>query len=91
MAMAAQDGLARAVRPAHTMFDGDTVFALATGARPLPDGPVGIDRLGTAAADAFARAMVHALLAAESVSGLPAYRDVWPESLSHVGRRRIAP
>src|SRR5207248_11413251 len=35
LAMAAQDGLARAVHPAHSMFDGDTVFALATGVRPL--------------------------------------------------------
>ncbi|WP_020670748.1 P1 family peptidase [Amycolatopsis nigrescens] len=37
LAVAAQDGLARAVRPAHTMFDGDTVFALATGATALPE------------------------------------------------------
>lgn len=65
-------GLGRAVRPAHSMFDGDTIFAVATGARPLvagdnPLGPVGraaaLDRL-CAAADAFARAMVRGLLAA---------------------------
>ena len=91
LAMAGQDGLARAVRPAHSMFDGDTVFALATGARDLADGVFGLDRLCTAAADVFARAMVHALLAAESIPGLAAYREVWPESLSHVGRRRIGP
>jgi L-aminopeptidase/D-esterase-like protein len=75
LAMAAQDGLARAVRPAHSMFDGDTVFALATGARPLTGGPVELDRLCAAAADTFARAVVHALLAAESITGLVAYRD----------------
>ncbi|HEX9336024.1 MAG TPA: P1 family peptidase [Pseudonocardiaceae bacterium] len=91
LAMAAQDGLARAVRPAHSMFDGDTVFALATGARKLTAGPVELDRLCAAAADVFARAVVHALLAATSVPGLTAYRDVWPEALSHVGRRRIGP
>lgn len=86
LAVAAQDGLARAVRPAHTMFDGDTVFAVATRARSLgsSDGPFGpvtraaaLDRLCTAAAEVFARAMVHGVLAATSLPGLPAYRDVW--------------
>jgi L-aminopeptidase/D-esterase-like protein len=91
LAMAAQDGLVRAVRPAHSMFDGDTVFALATGARELTEGAVELDRLCAAAADVFARAVVHALLAAESTPGLAAYREVWPESLSHVGRRRFGP
>jgi L-aminopeptidase/D-esterase-like protein len=87
VAMAAQDGLARAVRPAHSMFDGDTVFALATGARPLsevvgtfaePARAAELDRVCSAAADAFARAVVRALLASEGLPGLPAYRDVWP-------------
>lgn len=87
IAMAGQDGLTRSVRPAHRMFDGDTVFALATGARPLTDvagtfaepaRAAELDKLCTAAADVFARAMVHALLAATSVPGLPAYQDVWP-------------
>jgi L-aminopeptidase/D-esterase-like protein len=91
LAMAGQDGLVRAVRPAHSMFDGDTVFALATGTRQLTEGPVELDRLCAAAADVFTRAMIHALIAAESIPGLAAYRDVWPESLSHVGRRRIRP
>lgn len=87
VAVAAQDGLARAVRPAHTMFDGDTVFAAATRARPLAEatGPLGqaaraaaLDRLCTAAAEVFARAVVHGVLAATSLPGLPAHRDVWP-------------
>lgn len=87
LAVAAQDGLARAVRPAHSMFDGDTVFAVATQAKPLvaadsPLGPlaraVALDRLCSAAADVFARAMVHGVLAATSLAGLRAYRDVWP-------------
>ncbi len=89
LAVAAQDGLARAVRPAHTMFDGDTVFALATGARELPEAtgpfgaaarPVALDTLCSAAARVFARAMVHGLLAATTAGGVPAYRDVWPEA-----------
>ncbi len=83
LAVAAQDGLARAVRPAHSMFDGDTVFAVATGAKPLaaaePLGrAVALDRLCAAAAEVFARAMVHGVLAATSLAGLRAYRDVWP-------------
>ncbi|GAB2990849.1 P1 family peptidase [Amycolatopsis acidiphila] len=91
LAVAAQDGLARAVRPAHTMFDGDTVFALATGARELPagSGPFGeapraaaLDALCSAAARVFARAMVHGLLSAETAAGVPAYRDVWPEAFA---------
>ncbi len=82
LAVAAQDGLARAVRPAHTMFDGDTVFAVATQEKPLVTGDplaraVALDRLCTAAADVFSRAMVHGVLAATSLAGLTAYRDVW--------------
>ncbi|EHR62733.1 P1 family peptidase [Saccharomonospora cyanea] len=88
LAVAAQDGIAWAVRPAHTMFDGDTVFALATGEKDLQraEGPIGdagsaaaLDRLCTAAARVFARAMVHGLLSAKGVPGLPAYAEVWPE------------
>jgi L-aminopeptidase/D-esterase-like protein len=83
LAVAAQDGLARAVRPAHTLFDGDTVFAVATRTRPL-DAPAGravaLDRLCTAAAEVFARAVVHGVLTATALAGLPAYRDVWPVS-----------
>jgi len=86
LAVAAQDGLARAIRPAHTMFDGDTVFAVATRAKPLvaadsPFGPIGraaaLDRLCTAAAEVFARAIVHGMLAATPLAGLPAYRNVF--------------
>ncbi len=91
LAVAAQDGLARAIRPAHTMFDGDTVFAVATRAREVvaADGPFGpvaraaaLDRLCTAAAEVFARAVVHGLLAATPLAGLPSYSEVWPVSTS---------
>jgi len=87
LAVAAQDGLARAVRPAHSMFDGDTVFAVATRARPLApaDSPLGpmaraaaLDRLCAATAEVFARAVVHGVLSATPLAGLPAYRDIWP-------------
>jgi L-aminopeptidase/D-esterase-like protein len=79
LAVSAHDGLARAVRPAHSIFDGDTIFAMATGARELAGPrPQALDRLCTAAADTFSRAMVHGLLTAKGVGELPAYRDIWP-------------
>jgi L-aminopeptidase/D-esterase-like protein len=86
LTVAAQDGLARAVRPAHTMFDGDTVFALATGARELVSDAapraLALDALCSAAARVFARAVVHGVLSAVSAAGVPAYRDIWPEVLA---------
>ena len=88
MAVAAQDGLARTIRPCHTPLDGDTVFALATGGsrgRPRPTTPASmssemplITALGAAAADCLARAVLVGVLAAESVAGIPTYRDMLP-------------
>ncbi|UZJ23873.1 P1 family peptidase [Rhodococcus antarcticus] len=80
LAVAAHDGLARAVRPAHSMLDGDTFFALATG-----EGAVDVPRLDAitaAGADCVARAIVHAVLAATTVTGVRAYRDVLPSALA---------
>jgi L-aminopeptidase/D-esterase-like protein len=58
VAIMAQDGLARAIRPAHTPFDGDVVFVLATAARPLPEPRAfSLARLGAFAADVLARAI----------------------------------
>lgn len=59
VAMMAQDGLARAVRPAHTPFDGDLVFALSSGALALDSAASGaqVARIGAAAADCLARAI----------------------------------
>lgn len=62
LAMMAQDGIARAVRPAHTPFDGDSVFALASGAVALGESrAVPLARLGSAAADCLARAIARAV------------------------------
>jgi L-aminopeptidase/D-esterase-like protein len=64
VAMMAQDGIARAVRPAHTPFDGDTVFALASGELPLKTDSIRaaqIGRIGSAAADCLARAIARAV------------------------------
>jgi L-aminopeptidase/D-esterase-like protein len=91
MAGIAHDGLARAIRPAHTYFDGDTIFAAATGTAELPgsDGPPDFLRAERAAllnvvfeagARAFARAIVDAVLRAESVRGLPCYRELYPSA-----------
>ncbi|WP_426566524.1 P1 family peptidase [Angustibacter sp. McL0619] len=74
----AHDGLARAISPVHTMFDGDTAFALSTARRPEPS-RFGLHDLLTAAADCTTRAVVHAVLAAESVETAagrwPSYRE----------------
>ncbi len=84
IAMMAHDGMARAIRPAHTMFDGDVVFCLATGRKPLPETPgyfaapaaQSLNDLGHAAADCLARAIIHGILDADSQYGLTAYRDL---------------
>jgi len=73
MAQMAHDGLARAIVPVHTAYDGDVVFALATGADQRPADMV---RIGALAADAAARAIVRAARAATGLSGLPASRDL---------------
>ncbi|HUZ12751.1 MAG TPA: P1 family peptidase [Caulobacteraceae bacterium] len=65
IAIMAQDGLARALRPAHSPFDGDVVFALATGARQAPTpGPSTVARAGAIAADCLARAIARAVFEA---------------------------
>ena len=75
VAQMAHDGLARAIRPVHTLFDGDVVFALSTGEVAL-EGPAQLSLLGAIAADTLSRAILHAVLAAHSIPGHPAYRDL---------------
>ena len=86
------DGLARALKPVHTLFDGDTIVALATGERPAPD-PVEMALLMEAGADCVARAIVHALLAATSVDRsvdggvtLRSWSDAFPSALGRTAR-----
>ncbi|MFN3369573.1 MAG: P1 family peptidase, partial [Thermus sp.] len=71
----AQDGIARAIRPAHTPLDGDLVFALALGEGKGVD-PYTLLRLGAYAADAVTRAILRAVLLADGVPGIPSYRDL---------------
>jgi len=64
----AQAGLTRAVRPAHTPVDGDTIFALATGAG---ERPADVLRLGALAARAVERAILRAISEATGLAGIP--------------------
>ncbi|RPJ63176.1 MAG: peptidase S58 family protein, partial [Acidobacteria bacterium] len=67
------DGVARAVAPAHTPFDGDTLFALATGTH---DGKVDLLSIGALAADVVAEAIVRAVRAAKGIPGFPAAGEI---------------
>jgi L-aminopeptidase/D-esterase-like protein len=76
VAIMAQDGLARAIRPAHAPGDGDVVFALSTGRRPLAEpNPLALARLGSHAADCLARAVARGVFAARAPEGWPV--DAW--------------
>jgi L-aminopeptidase/D-esterase-like protein len=75
LAGVAHDGLARAIRPAHSMLDGDTIFALATGTGE----PLGLEKFNallTVAADTFTRAIVHGMLAATGAGEFRSYREL---------------
>jgi putative pantetheine hydrolase len=80
----AHDGIARAIRPAHTYFDGDTIFAASTAQRALD--AEGVERaallvqLFEAGARCVARAVVDAVLRAEPVAGIPSYRELHPSA-----------
>lgn len=73
LALMADDGLARAINPSHTIGDGDTVFALATGTW---DGQPNITVVGGLAAEALAEAVVRAATQATASGGLSSARDV---------------
>jgi len=81
IAQMAHDGLALAIRPVHTPFDGDTVFALSTasdpsGARPGAAPPFAVSLAGAAAARVLARAVADAIRSATTLHGVPALRDL---------------
>jgi L-aminopeptidase/D-esterase-like protein len=67
LAIMADDGLARAIRPAHAPLDGDTVFAAATGHRPLADRSDDLTELGHVAADCLARAIARGVYEATAL------------------------
>jgi L-aminopeptidase/D-esterase-like protein len=91
MAAVAHDGLARAIRPVHSMFDGDTIFCLATSQHTIeagstpglrrPDTRPGIlNTLLAAAADCFALACTRAVIESVSIGVAPSYRDLCPSA-----------
>ena len=67
----AHDGLARAIHPSHTLFDGDTIFSLSTGAKRS-----NVAVVGALAAEAMAEAILRGVRAAEGVEGIPSVRDL---------------
>ena len=73
LASIAHDGLALAVRPAHTMRDGDTIFAVATGTDP---GKADMLRLGAAAVVCVARAIVRGVRCATGLDGIPSVQEL---------------
>lgn len=70
VAQMAQDGIAMAVRPAHTMFDGDTIFAMATNQKNAD-----VNIVGAYAAQAVADAIINGTKSAKAISGLPSYNE----------------
>lgn len=75
LATQAQAGLAQAIRPVHTLLDGDTLFALATGARAVEERPEIVLRLATLAADTVARAVMRGVQAAGRLGDRPCWRE----------------
>ncbi|GAA5163687.1 P1 family peptidase [Ornithinimicrobium tianjinense] len=89
LAMSGHDGMARAIQPAHTMYDGDTLFGLAT-CRREPADPLTVHHALQAAAEVVTRAIVRATLAAEPVT-TPAgtwrsYREAFPSAVHDPSR-----
>ncbi|MFD7879432.1 P1 family peptidase [Streptomyces sp. NPDC059766] len=93
LAGTAHDGIARAVRPVHLLHDGDTVFTLATGVRPLDsERPRALNELLEAGADLVTRAIVRAVRAAEPVDGpggaWPSYETLYGTEAGRGGGRK---
>jgi L-aminopeptidase/D-esterase-like protein len=101
LADVAHDGLARAIRPAHSMFDGDTIFGLATGADDIGDLPPAMRSTASrqqhlnlilrAAAETFASACTHAVLSATTIGDAEAYLDVVPSAAPRPSRETVGP
>jgi L-aminopeptidase/D-esterase-like protein len=100
MADVAHDGMARAIRPAHSMFDGDTIFGLATGDDDIGDLPPAMRSTASrqrnlnlilrAAADTFASACTHAVLSATTIGTAEAYFDIVPSAAPRPAGRGLA-
>ncbi|MBL1101823.1 P1 family peptidase [Streptomyces coffeae] len=87
----ANDGLARAIIPSHTLYDGDTVFAAATGkgrklANNDPNDVATLTRIQDAAANSLSRAVAHAMLSATSAREFKSYCDTYPSACENLRR-----
>lgn len=71
IAQMAQDGYARTIYPAHTMYDGDTIFAVCTGGKRIP-----VDVAGALAAKVMELAVLDAVKSAEGTADIPSYKDI---------------
>ncbi|MGI9475719.1 MAG: P1 family peptidase [Hyphomicrobiaceae bacterium] len=82
LAIAGHDGFARALRLTHALFDGDMLFAVSTGRKPLPDDPSAQIELGGLAADCVARAIARGIFEATRpgprYNGPPPYGEIFP-------------
>jgi L-aminopeptidase/D-esterase-like protein len=74
----AQDGVARAIYPVHTALDGDTVFAAATGARPLRDAVNELTEIGATAANVMARAIARGIYEGRALP-FPGAKPSWKD------------
>lgn len=83
VAIMAQDGYARSIRPVHTPFDGDTVFAASTGTwgQEIQARADLVNRIGLVAADCLARAVARGVYEATTLGALPSYRDIHGKNL----------
>jgi L-aminopeptidase/D-esterase-like protein len=75
LAIMASDGFARALRPSHTPFDGDLVFAVSTAKKPATSGPRDTMRLGSLAADCLARAIARGVHEAVTLGNMKSCHD----------------
>jgi len=86
IAIMADDGLARAIRPAHAPMDGDTVIAVATLAKPMGDELYHLTEIGLAAADCLARAIARGVYEATALP-FPGALPAWKDRLAAEGKR----
>ena len=83
VAMMAHDGMARAIRPIHTPFDGDVVFTLSTTRMPLPEANTGaVARIGAIAADCLTRAIGRSVFEAAPLGNFASYRETYGEAFA---------
>jgi D-aminopeptidase len=78
VAVMAQDGFARAIYPVHTTLDGDTVFAAATGVKPLRDPVLSVSEIGATAANVLSRAIARGVYEARALAfagAKPSWKD----------------